>query len=772
MNTPAKPSFSISASHLGPVFALKGELAKHSQNLIFARNGTGKSFLSRALRYLDLHAQGRDINEAAASLVSDESNNGQGSFVISSGSSILGSLELNRRSATASATVAETIFHVFSEDFVHDELREKKYEIDGKIEHQISVDSGNIRIKKIEEEIDGITKDSNAATATIGAKFEVEKNSQLNVKAGINKQLKDYKSLDIGLLIQKFVASPILQTPNFSEILKDLDSLKSIPSEPKYPDEIESVNNDALDMPHINSVLERVTSPSSVSVLIKSKIDLHHDFIKTGTDIVREEHRSNCPFCEQSILTSDPKLIIDAYLTYFDDEEERHKQELSNVIDILRHKIIQIENFELRISKQKLEFDSLKLFIPSQRECELEEATTLFKNLRSAIEMLVEKISFKRKSLTEPLISPPFDVAGITEKINKTIDTNNQRVFKLTKSVEKADDERKDLQRQACNAFEREFALLNWQEINEIHILRKSLSEKKAELDNLEKSTPSTSARSRVADTFELLLKEFFGDKYVFDKEQFVLKRGSYDMARGPHRTLSDGEKTAIAFSYFIACAHLKVSSNADYLKLFFVFDDPVTSMSYDFIFTIAQTLKNVSLSASGEISINPSKINGNTCHRPNLLILTHSAYFFNISRTNKVVQDDATFCLISRGSSHGLIRQSVYIAPFEQQLAHIYSVANGADPDFATGNSIRSVLEAVGRFCRPDKSRDLGQFVIFLAGEEGISIKSALINSLSHGTYYDEAPTPEDIRLACQEAIRVVEHFAVGQIEVIKRYS
>jgi hypothetical protein len=112
----------------------------------------------------------------------------------------------------------------------------------------------------------------------------------------------------------------------------------------------------------------------------------------------------------------------------------------------------------------------------------------------------------------------------------------------------------------------------------------------------------------------------------------------------------------------------------------------------------------------------------------------------------------------------------SQYVAPFEQQLEHIYRVAEGTEPDHSTGNCIRSVIEAVGRFCRPDKTPSVQEFITFLAGEEGISVKSTLINSMCHGTYYDETPTAEDITLACNEAIAVVERYALGHLEILKK--
>ena len=75
----------------------------------------------------------------------------------------------------------------------------------------------------------------------------------------------------------------------------------------------------------------------------------------------------------------------------------------------------------------------------------------------------------------------------------------------------------------------------------------------------------------------------------------------------------------------------------------------------------------------------------------------------------------------------------------------------------------------SIGRFCRPDKSESLSTFVQHLAGDEGIAVKSVLINSLCHGTYYEETPVPGDPKLACDETIAVVKRFAVGQLELIK---
>ncbi|QBF30777.1 AAA family ATPase [Thalassococcus sp. S3] len=774
MSTLPKPSFLISANFLGPVLSLDGELTNKAQNLVFARNGIGKSFLSRAFRYLDLHGQARDVDDAAKNLVSDESADGKGTFSFARGPKAMGTLSLNKNGDVVTPELDGTIFHVFSEDFVQEELRERQYEIDGEIENQIAVDSESIKIKDAQEALAKAQADELAAEAALRGKFDKEKLSELAEKTGINKQLKGYKELTFDRLLERYTDKPEPPKPSVADIIKDLDALKAIPSDPVYPDDVGPVPSDDIDLKAIEDSLGRITSPSSVSEDIKKKIDEHREFYATGTKIVQDEHRESCPFCEQGIKAGDPKAIIDAYVGYFSDAEEKHKTELRGFFRALLNMESALKENENQLSRQKSRFDTLKSFVPSQKDVALGDGEEEIKKLRDTLVALKDMIQKKADALTVALSMPEVDLAANITAINDLIAANNSKAQKLTRAVEKSDEERRDLQRKACIAFEAEFAITTWSDIETLRSLREATIAAAAALLALEKSSPSTDARTRVAETFELLLKEFFSDKYLFDKDKFVLKRGTHEMIRGPHRTLSDGEKTAIAFCYFVACIHRKVEANADYRKLFLVFDDPVTSMSYDFVFSIAQTLKNLNIADQGEISINPGQIDGNKHRRPELLILTHSSYFFNICLTNRIVDErkGAAFALHPDAGTHKLVRLKEYVAPFKEQLRDVYDVANGRDPDHRTANSVRSVLEAIGRFCRPDKSESLSTFVQHLAGDEGIAVKSVLINSLCHGTYYEETPVPGDLKLACEETISVVKRFAVGQLELIKGAS
>ncbi|MEP2759834.1 AAA family ATPase [Parvibaculum sp.] len=769
MDTQAKQKFSISARYLGPVFSLDGEVTKHDQNLIFARNGTGKSFLSRAFRYLDLHSDDREIDEAAGCLVSDESPDGKGEFTFRRGTQILGSLRLEKNEAVATASVSDAIFHVFSEDFVQEELREKRYTLDGDIENQIAVDSENIKLDEAKKALLKAQTDERQAAKELQDDYEKKKVSELHEKAGINKRLTEYRNLDLEALVVRFPEKPGLPERSFAEILKDLDRLKSLPSEPDYPEAVGSLSTNDVDIEAIRKALQKVTSPSSVSETIKQKIETHHNFYETGLKIIHDEGRSTCPFCEQGIGVPDAKVIIDTYVEYFSNEEEKHKSELRAFYKGLKTKEDEVSHLETRISRQIARYDALKHYIPSKKETTLETGEQELAKTRETITAYKRVIEEKAKALATAFDLPDNDLASCAEALTKIINENNQKAAALASAVGKTDDERKGLQRAACQVFDVEFAIEHWKDIEALKALQEIVKEKALELAALEKESPSTEARARVADTFEILLRDFFADKYVFDRDTFVLKRGTHEMTRGPHRTLSDGEKTAIAFCYFVACTHRKVESAGDYKKLFLVFDDPVTSMSYDYVFAIAQTLKNLSISAQGEISINPGLIANNQCARPEILILTHSSYFFNLSIANRVVKEDAAFALHTDKLEHKISRLDKYVAPFQHQLRDVCEVADGKDPDHGTGNAVRSVLEAVGRFCRPDKTKSLTDFITFLAGDGGFTLKSVLINNLCHGTYYDETPSPDDLRLACQETLQVVEKYAEGQLELVR---
>ena len=114
---------------------------------------------------------------------------------------------------------------------------------------------------------------------------------------------------------------------------------------------------------------------------------------------------------------------------------------------------------------------------------------------------------------------------------------------------EKSDQERKSLQRNACSVFEQEFVVRNWSSIEALYKLRNETKSRRSDLVTLERSALSSDARSRVAETFELLLRVFFAEKYIFNKETFTLKRGDHEMLRGLIGHLAMERKLLLPFA-------------------------------------------------------------------------------------------------------------------------------------------------------------------------------------------------------------------------------
>jgi len=768
MNAPENSKLQIFAEYIGPIFSLDDELTSRAQNLIFARNGTGKSFLSRAFRYLDLHGQEKETGKAAFYLVSEEAPDGKGRLKLKRGANVLGELTLSQADNPEFDT-GDTIFHVFSDDFVQDELRENQYDLDGEIENEIAVGRENIELRDAQSQLDKLVRTAAEIRSSLSESFSSKRESDLKGKADINAQLREYRALGLDAVLAMPTVRPAATSSALQGIIADLDRLKSMPSDFDYPESVEPPNTEGVDLDLVGELLQRRTSPSTVAEQIKTRIEAHNEFYKTGVQLVKNNHLTHCPFCQQDIQKLEPNQIIDEYIAYFAQEEEKHKGALRQCWKTLNEKREALNVIENRIGRQKASFDSLKVYLPSFASIEISQCADELDRLRYIFSSVLECISEKGKNLA---IERTLEVDNFNQALatlTETLAANRAKCEALSKAIGKADDERRSLQRNACAAFVREFQFDHWDAIEELNSIEQQVRRQEAAVRTLERSGPTTSARDRVADTFELLLNTFFGDKYVFNRTDFTLKRGSYTMTRGTHRTMSDGEKSAMAFCYFVATIHRRMTANDDYGKLFLVFDDPVTSMSYDFVFTIAETLKHLSISREGEISINPSVIDGNRHVRPNLLILTHSSYFFNISKTNRVVAENAAFSLHKSGDVHRLSRMDKYVAPFQQQLREVFDVANGTDPSHTTGASVRAVLEAVGRFCRPDKAENLTKFVVYLAGISDLNIKSVMINNLSHGTFFDETPSPEDLRMACEETIRVVEMFAPGQVELVR---
>lgn len=293
-------------------------------------------------------------------------------------------------------------------------------------------------------------------------------------------------------------------------------------------------------------------------------------------------------------------------------------------------------------------------------------------------------------------------------------------------------------------------------------------------------------ARQKISENFDYLIRQFFPGKYNFDRNDFSIKCKDGKKSNNMSKVFSDGEKTIIAFCYFLSTVYRYINNIRDLDNLYLIFDDPINSVSSDYIYTIADILRYLCIDDTGNLILvsarndkDRRKDNDDADQKDShqkeenyrevpWLILTHSNLFFNICVNGRVVDKNAAFVMSEKSETHEIKRVTKYFSNFENQLRHIQDVINTGKPEHYTANAIRSVLEAVASFCYPAAS--LTRFLEDYNEKYGSPSKVIIINDLSHGRF-EEGYTPDsNLVECCKYALEIVKTYAPGQIKYIEK--
>ena len=69
----------------------------------------------------------------------------------------------------------------------------------------------------------------------------------------------------------------------------------------------------------------------------------------------------------------------------------------------------------------------------------------------------------------------------------------------------------------------------------------------------------------------------------------------SRELAKGQTgKVLSEGEKSIVAFAYYLGDAHIKVNSEEDYKRLFFIIDDSISSMDFSYVYSLSGVIREI----------------------------------------------------------------------------------------------------------------------------------------------------------------------------------
>lgn len=344
-------------------------------------------------------------------------------------------------------------------------------------------------------------------------------------------------------------------------------------------------NNEAVDS--FQKITEKIIALLKKQVVSETLNRLKDDpvlnnWVKQGFDYYRSrEDKTKCLFCQ--------KKLDDDFLTILSKHFSKDYEELQSSIARLKSEILVLKHDQIATKNDDLYPDLIDNF--STKAKKLNECIMKMNAwIEGASKVLQEKYDNPLEEIDSPMQPEEFLVPynGVISELNKIIVEHNEKVKNHGKEVSDARDKLE--LHLIANAITDQDYLKMVTELEDAFKKEKealdAFNDTKLEIKNLEEQT---SEIGKALPDINNHLKEFFGREEILlildsDEEGYVINRNGY-----PAKNLSEGEKTAIAFSYFI----VKINEGGfDKSKGIIFIDDPISSFDSNFIYHCFSLIK------------------------------------------------------------------------------------------------------------------------------------------------------------------------------------
>ncbi|KYG81104.1 wobble nucleotide-excising tRNase [Roseivirga ehrenbergii] len=749
----------IKCQNIAPIENLSKEIKSSSLKIgVFANNGSGKTFISRLFRLtetqeeLELDEEGKSptdklltLGETSGSFslnITDKDGNVKDDFSIS----------LTKGQIP---TIPRTnyLYHTFNQDYVEQNIRALSYEKDSEIEGFI-LGKVNIDLKDDEDELAKVEKEGKELAEQVETEINAYVKENISNIQNI-KRLTEYSLLTPSSIFQGVDNKRFGVSKSFHKLIEDYNKIKSVP---ENLDDIKPVNRVNIDfnlLKEIEENSEKEYSLSSLAEDFKRKIKSKQIFVETGMQLLQASESTACPFCEQQ-LEAKAIHLIDDYTRYLTDTEAKTIKLFKEYSEVLENHITNLKTVENVNSKRVNLFNEYKTkYIPSSAGVELGKLN--IDPLEKAIQSIIDKIDTKLKDISQSVIIELTLLENIEKQqalVNKTIDSNNQKIEIINSKKNRLGEENKATRKEICKCTYNDLIDQHKTNIQSVLTLRKQWKTLNDEIKK-KKEQQRVSKRAKVASTIKSVLNYFFSDKYTLDEESFRLIFYQNTLEKNQAKdVLSEGEKNIVAFAYFIGDTHLKVKSEEDYEKLFFIIDDPISSMDFSHVYTLCGVIRDI------------AKII-DKLKRERIFIFTHNNDFMRVLSSNNIVDKKL---LLKKGELKDF--NNNLTVPYINHLVDVYCIARKGDiANHTTANSIRHIIETLTKFQNIDISKDgVAQYIRKNIPNETKSY--TLINDLSHGGWRSEQSpiNDEDYLEVCETIIQHIEKDFKGQIEYCKK--
>ncbi|WP_281637998.1 AAA family ATPase [Flavobacterium marginilacus] len=463
------------------------------------------------------------------------------------------------------------------------------------------------------------------------------------------------------------------------------------------------------------------------------------------------------PFCEQE-LQENALSLIDNYTKYINDTEAKTIKQFKGNIELLSNIIDFLKSIENTNSKRINSFNEYKTkYIPSSEEVEL--GSLIVEEAQKAIQVFIDIIEEKLKDINKPIPAENSIIENIEKHqtlLNSIIDQNNEQIDIINAKKNRIGEENKTVRKEICKCAYNNLVETHKTNIKSIFQLREKWKTLDAEIKK-KKEQQKVSKKDKVASTIKSVLNYFFSDKYTLDEETFRLVFYENALEKDQAKdVLSEGEKNIVAFAYYIGDTHLKVETEDDYENLFFIIDDPISSMDFTHVYTVSGVIRDI------------SKII-DKLKRERLIIFTHNNDFMRVLTANNIVDKKL---LLKKGELKDF--NNNLTVPYINHLIDIYNIARKNElANHTTANSIRHIIETLTKFQNVDISKDgIAEYIKKNIPNDTKSY--TLINDLSHGGWRSEQSpiTEDDYKDVCETIIKHIEVDFKGQIEYCKKFN
>lgn len=329
-----------------------------------------------------------------------------------------------------------------------------------------------------------------------------------------------------------------------------------------------------LDKKVVSELLQRLKDPEDVDEGLDEELN---NWVKKGFDIHKTKNQfKKCLFCEKDLDNN----LFDSLAKHFSKDYEDLQSSIEFLIAVLKkEKLPNIpeKNVELYSDLRNNYEETAKLY------------NTLVKKQNNWLwhsEMWLEQKHKNPFNLDIPeMVNVPKEYTNLLNKtideLNEIISKHNLRTKNHNTEVIKAR-EKLELNSIAVALSGQDYKKMD-KEVEEAEIKEKEtldiINKNNSDITKLEKQTSNI---SKAIIAINKHLEEFFGRKEIEleldgDNKGYMIKRDGK-----PAKNLSEGEKTAIAFSYFV----VKVDEgDFDKSNGIILIDDPISSFDSNFIY-------------------------------------------------------------------------------------------------------------------------------------------------------------------------------------------